>query len=604
MRGSGSSAQTLAVATGKLKKTLLAGGVALIAAFSLATAQQATDAIAPETGEVRSEKKLVTAKSHMVVAAHPEAASAGLAMLERGGTAADAMVAMQLVLGLVEPQSSGLGGGAFLLYHDGESGQLATYDGRETAPMAADGNLFMGADGEAMKFFDAVIGGRSVGTPGTAALLAEIHRKHGKLAWADLFEPAIRLAEEGFTVTPRLNESIAANAESLFRYPATRQYFFSEEGVPMFPGTLLKNQAYADTLRAIAAEGEKAFYSGEIASDIVNVIQSAEGNPGLLAMEDMAAYEIKERPPVCLSYRESEICGMGPPSSGMLTVGQILGMLETHDLAALGPDNPESWRLIGEASRLAFADRGRYMADSDFVKMPKGLLNPAYLAERAKLLNPADKGPTTLPQNDVQPGEPPMDHALLFGDDQSLEFPSTSHFSIIDRFGNAVSMTTTIENAFGSRLMVRGFLLNNELTDFSFVPEFAGKPVANRVEPGKRPRSSMSPTIVYRDGKPWLLIGSPGGSRIIGYVAKTLIAMIDWKMDMQAAINLPHLVNRFGAYDVEEGTAAEKLAPALAEFGYRVESRSLNSGLHGIAITAGGLEGGADPRREGVALGD
>ena len=584
-------------------RAILAGFVALAVCGS-ASAQQATDAVAPETGEARTENRLVTAERQMVVAAHPLATAAGLAMLEKGGTAADAMVAVQLVLGLVEPQSSGLGGGAFLLYHDGESGKLATYDGRETAPAAADGNLFMGADGEAMKFFDAVIGGRSVGTPGTVALLAEVHRKHGKLAWADLFEPAIRLAEDGFAVTARLNESIAANAESLFRYPATRQYFFSEEGVPMFPGTLLKNQAYADTLEAIATEGEKAFYSGEIASDIVNVIQSAEGNPGLLSMADMKAYQVKERAPVCLSYRETEICGMGPPSSGMLTVGQILGMLEEYDLAALGPDNPESWRLIGEASRLAFADRGRYMADSDFVRMPKGLLNRSYLASRAELLKVKDGGAQILEQNDVQPGEPPMDHALLLADDQSLELPSTSHFSILDQYGNAVSMTTTIENAFGSRLMVRGFLLNNELTDFSFVPEFAGKPVANRVEAGKRPRSSMSPTIVYRDGKPWLLIGSPGGSRIIGYVAKALIAAIDWKMDVQSAISLPHLVNRFGTYDVEEGTAAEELAPALADFGYRVESKPLNSGLHGIMVTDGGLEGGADPRREGVALGD
>ena len=582
---------------------LLAGLVALVA-FTGAPAQQATDSVAPETGASRSENRLVTAKNQMVVAAHPQAAAAGMAMLEKGGTAADAMVAVQLVLGLVEPQSSGLGGGAFLLYHDGESGKLTTYDGRETAPMAADGKLFIGADGEPMKFFDAVIGGRSVGTPATVALLAEAHRRHGKLDWAELFEPAIALAEAGFTVTPRLNESIADNAESLFRYPATRQYFFSEEGVPIFPGTVLKNQAYADTLRAIADEGEKAFYSGEIASDIVNVIQSAEGNPGLLAMADMTAYRVKERPPVCLSYRETEICGMGPPSSGMLTIGQILGMLEEHDLAALGPESPESWRLIGEASRLAFADRGRYMADSDFVKMPKGLLNRSYLGDRAKLLKTEDGGPKTLPQNDVQPGEPPMDQAFLHADDQSLELPSTSHFSIIDRFGNAVSMTTTIENAFGSRLMVRGFLLNNELTDFSFVPEFAGRPVANRVEPGKRPRSSMAPTIVYRDGKPWLLIGSPGGSRIIGYVAKTLIAAIDWGMDVQAAISLPHLVNRFGTYDVEEGTEAEALAPALADFGYRVESRALNSGLHGIMVTAEGLSGGADPRREGVALGD
>ncbi|MCB1386923.1 MAG: gamma-glutamyltransferase [Nitratireductor sp.] len=540
----------------------------------------------------------------MVVTAHPEASKAGLAMLEKGGSAIDAMIAAQLVLGLVEPQSSGIGGGAFLLVHDGASGRLVTYDGRETAPMAASGDLFIGEDGEAMKFFDAVIGGRSVGTPGTVALLAAAHRKHGRLPWAELFEPAIELADKGFAVTERFNALVAANAESLARFEATRKYFLSEEGVPIFPGTVLRNPAYADTLRAIAKDGEKAFYSGPIAEDIVKTIQAAEGNPGLLSLDDLAAYQVKEREPVCFDYRDAKICGMGPPSSGALTIGQILGMVENRDMAALGADNPESWRLIGEASRLAFADRGRYMADSDFVDMPAGLLNRSYLAGRAKLLSGGSDGGPVLTQNDVQPGMPPDDRTLLYADDQALELPSTSHLAIVDRFGTVVSMTTTIENAYGSRLMVRGFLLNNELTDFSFVPEVAGRPVANRVEPGKRPRSSMAPTIVYRGGKPWLAIGSPGGSRIIGYVAKTLIAMIDWKMDIQQAVGLPHLVNRFGTYDVEEGTTAEALAPALSEYGYRVEAKNLNSGLHGIMIGENGLAGGADPRREGVALGN
>jgi len=574
---------------------------AFIAAPSFA--QDAADAVAPEYGAARQAPDLVRANRFMIAAAHPEAARAGLAMLEKGGSAIDAMIATQLVLGLVEPQSSGLGGGAFLVYHDAATGEPTTLDGRETAPVAATGDMFIGEDGEPIGFFDAVVGGRSVGTPGTVALLEEAHKRYGKLAWSDLFEPAIRLAEDGFIVTERLNASITRSAESLFRYEGTREYFFSEEGVPMFPGTRLKNPDYAETLKAIAADGAKAFYSGPIAEDIVKVIQGAEGNPGRLALEDLAAYKVVERNATCFDYRNTEICGMGPPSSGALTIGQILSKLETHDLATLGPRDPESWRLIGEASRLAFADRGRYMADSDFVKMPKGLLNEDYLEERSKLLTPSGDQ-KVLPPEAVQPGNPPTDHASNWADDQSLEPPSTSHFSIRDADGNIVSMTTTIENGFGSRLMVRGFLLNNELTDFSFVPELGGVPIANRVEPGKRPRSSMSPTIVYREGQPWFAIGSPGGSRIIGYVAKTLIAAIDWDMDVQTAIDLPHLVNRFGTFDVEEGTSAESFAPALSAFGYTVNARNLNSGLHGIMITSDGLEGGADPRREGVVLGE
>jgi len=584
----------------------------LVLAFGLwagvANAQQVSDGVAPESGEsVLSETVAagpVLASNNMVVAAHPLASQAGLEILAKGGNAIDAMVAVQLVLGLVEPQSSGLGGGAFLVYHDATTGKVTSFDGRETAPLEASPDQFIKADGEAMGFFDAVVGGLSVGTPGTVSLLETAHRKHGLLPFADLFEPAIALAEKGFEVTPRLNESITRSAESLFRFETTAGYFFSEEWVPIFAGTRIINEAYGETLRAIAADGASAFYNGDIARSIVDTVRNAPGNPGRLSMDDLANYQTKERPAVCFSYRVFEVCGMGPPSSGALTIGQILGMLEAHDLAALGPASPESWRLIGEASRLAFADRGKYMADADYVKMPKGLLNKAYLEDRAKLILPANVSPVILPANEVQPGVPPTDHTLLFAPDRSLELPSTSHFSIADSFGNVVSMTTTIENAFGSRLMTNGFLLNNELTDFSFTPEIGGIPVANRVEPGKRPRSSMAPTIVYKDGKPFMAIGSPGGSRIIGYVAKTLIAVLDWEMDIQSAINLPHLVNRFGTYDVEEGTSAEDFAPALAEAGYEVRSTNLNSGLHGIMFTNEGFAGGADPRREGVVSGN
>jgi gamma-glutamyltranspeptidase/glutathione hydrolase len=573
--------------------------VFLLACLGASQAQQTADQIDPEQASGKAQHDLVHAKTHMVASANPYASKAGMEILNDGGNAIDAMVAVQLVLGLVEPQSSGLGGGAFLVYFDGTENRLTTYDGRETAPADATADMFLDQNGQPMRFFDAVVGGRSVGTPGTVKLLHETHKKHGKLAWERLFEPAIHLAENGFKVSPRLNRLISNSAESLYRFEATRNYFLSEEGVPLFPGTIIRNAEYANTLRMIAKNGADAFYKGELAERIVQTVQNAPGNPGKLSLDDLSGYRIKERSPVCLNYREHDICGMGPPSSGALTVGQILGILEPYDLRNLGPTAPESWRLIGDASRLAFADRSQYMADSDFVKLPKGLLNKSYLEQRSKLLSRQN----ALGQDDVLPGNPPRDHASNFAADNSLELPSTSHFSITDKFGNVLSMTTTIENGFGSRLMVGGFLLNNELTDFSFVPEIGGQQVANRIEPGKRPRSSMAPTIVMKDGKPVLAVGSPGGSRIIGYVAKTLIAWIDWDMDVQSAINLPHLLNRFGTYDLEKGTTAEQLEKPLEKLGYKTEIRDLNSGLHAIEITTQGFEGGADPRREGLAVG-
>ena len=563
-------------------------------------AQQATDDVAPEIFSGIAKNALVKSSSWMVSSANPHASKAGKQIIEAGGNAIDAMVAMQLVLGLVEPQSSGLGGGAFLVYWDAQNSHLTTFDGRETAPAIVDGNLFLNADGKPMQFFDAVVGGRSVGTPGTVKLLETAHKKYGKLPWKQLFKPAIRLAKSGFKISPRLHKLITASAEFLFRFDTTRNYFLTEEGVPLFSGTLVKNLAYAQTLQAIAENGSAAFYTGAIATDIVETINNAPGNPGFLSLGDLANYKVVERAPVCVEYRGYDVCGMGPPSSGALTIGQILKLAEPHGLAGLGPSSAQSWRIIGDASRLAFADRGRYMADSDFVKMPKGLLNPAYMSERQKLI---ENNANALAKNQIKPGNPPFDHAQIYGNDASLELPSTSHFSIVDRDGNIVSITTTIENAFGSRLMVGGFLLNNELTDFSFVPVRNGYPVANRVEGGKRPRSSMSPTIVLKDGKPVIAIGSPGGSRIIGYVATTLFAMIDWGMNVQQAIEMPHLINRFGTYDLEINTDAEKLEAGLQKLGYKTKLRNLNSGLHAIVISADGLQGGADPRREGVVIG-
>jgi gamma-glutamyltranspeptidase/glutathione hydrolase len=466
---------------------------------SAAGAQQAADAVEPESGGAGAFEGLpeavaaalaakqagvpVVATDWMVAAANPHAVKAGADVLAAGGTAADALVAVQVVLGLVEPQSSGLGGGAFLVWYDAATGEVTTLDGRETAPLAVTPRLFQDEVGEPLKFFDAVVGGRSVGTPGTPALLAEVHQRWGTQDWATLLQPGIDMAEDGFTVSPRLAKLVAGDAERLASSAVTSAYFMPE-GVAIAAGDTLTNAAYAETLRRFAAEGAGAFYGGQIGRDIVATVQGAPGNPGVLAEVDLAIYQVKERPAVCAPYRAHEVCGMGPPSSGAVAVGQILGALEGHDLSA-GPQDLTVRRLMGDAARLAFADRGRYLADSDYVPVPvTGLLDPAYLAERAKLLD------SEMALEEVSAGEPDWDHALRWADDESLELPSTSHISIVDKAGNVASMTTTIENGFGSRLMVGGFLLNNELTDFSFRSHKDGVPIANRIEPGKRPRSS------------------------------------------------------------------------------------------------------------------
>ncbi|MBQ0805953.1 gamma-glutamyltransferase [Sulfitobacter sp.] len=576
-----------------------------------ALAQQAADSVAPEAASsgafnamspgvaaafaAKDAGKPVVAENWMVAAANPHAVQAGADVLAKGGTAADALVAVQAMLGLVEPQSSGLGGGAFLVWYDAGSGDITTLDGREAAPLAVTPQLFQNDAGEPLKFFDAVVGGRSVGTPGTPALLETVHQRWGALDWGDLLAPAAAMAETGFTVSPRLASLVAADAERLGSSPTAAAYFLPN-GAAIQAGDTLKNPDYAQTLTAMAAGGAGAFYTGDIAADIVATVQGATGNPGVLSQVDLSIYQVKERPAVCAPYRAHEVCGMGPPSSGALAVGQILGLLEGYDLSA-GPNDPNVLRLIGDASRLAFADRGRYVADSDYVPVPvQGMLDPAYLAERGKLLS----GDDALPE--VAPGKPAFDHALNRADDMAIELPSTSHISIVDGMGNVASMTTTIENGFGSRLMVRGFLLNNELTDFSFSSHKNGIPIANRVEPGKRPRSSMAPTIVMKDGKPVLAVGSPGGSRIIGYVAGAIIAHLDWGLDVQQAASLPHAVNRFGTYDLEEDTEMAVSVDALENLGYKTSTRALTSGLHMIAI-GDGLSGGADPRREGIALG-
>ncbi|WP_305405991.1 gamma-glutamyltransferase [Photobacterium leiognathi] len=560
-------------------------------------ASQASDNIEPEPTISQQSQQLVKGKEWMIATANKYASEAGADILSKGGSAVDAMITAQLVLGLVEPQSSGIGGGGFLVYWDNDNNQMTTFDGRETAPFAATPRLFQDNQGKPLKFYDAVVGGRSVGTPGTIKLLWRSHEQYGKLAWKSLFLPAIKLAKDGFIVSPRLAAMIEQDAQHLSRFPATKAYFFDNDGNPIKAGTKLTNPAYANTLLQIADYGPKAFYQGDIARDIVATVQQAEGNPGVLNTMDLASYSVKQREPICAPYRQYKVCGMGPPSSGALTLGQILAMLNHYPLARLGADNVESWRLIGDASRLAFADRSRYMADSDYVPMPtRGLLDPAYLAQRAALL----QGKQALTK--VEPGSPPWNHAQKQTSDEALELPSTTHLSIVDEEGNVVSLTSTIENSFGSHLMVRGFLLNNELTDFSFRSQIDGVPVANRIEPGKRPRSSMTPTIVMKDNQPVLTIGSPGGSQIIGYVAKTLVAYLDWGMDLQQAINLPNMNNRFGTFELEQNTAATAWAPKLEKLGYKTQIKDLNSGIQAISIAPELLTGAADPRREGKVI--
>ena len=536
----------------------------------------------------------------MVAAAHPLAAEAGLAMLRAGGSALDAAIAAQAMLALVEPQSSGLGGGALMLQWDAATRRLAAWDGRETAPAAAPPTLFL-KDGQPMGFLEAAVGGRAVGVPGVLRMLEAAHRRAGKLPWAQLFAPAIAAAEEGFTVSPRLAALVGLEAERLRQDPPARAYFLPG-GKPVAEGTRLRNPAFAATLRAIAEQGADALHRGPIAAEIAGAVRG-HANPGLLTTDDLAGYAPVEREAVCGPYRGFTVCGMPPPSSGGVAVLQILGVLAHQDMT-LDPRSSDAAHLIAEAGRIAFADRNRYLADADHVAVPlRGLLDANYLLLRAQLLD-RDRAIAA-----PRAGNPPWQGGAPLASQPPQPEHGTSHLSIVDAAGNVVALTTTIEDVFGARIMVRGFLLNNELTDFSFLPEVDGRPVANRVGPAKRPRSSMSPTIVFGpDGQPVVVVGSSGGSRIIGHVAQSLVAMLDWGMDPQAAVSLPRIGALNATVELEAGTAAAALAPALEARGFPVEVRVMNSGLHAIRILRGPegtrLLGGADPRREGIALGD
>jgi len=556
----------------------------------------------PEAATGWMGRTLATAKSQMVSAANPYAVEAGLEILRAGGSAADAAIAVQLVLNLVEPQSSGIGGGSFILHWNAERKELKSYDGRETAPQTAKPDRFL-VDGQPRGLEDAIFGGLSVGVPGTLRALELLHKQQGKLPWARLFEPAIKLASAGFQVPPRLHLLLRWYGADSLSAPA-RRYFFDQTGSARPSGYLLKNPEFAATLRAIAERGPDAFYSGPIAEAIVQAVRSAPNHAGDVTLADLAGYRAREREPLCAAYRSNRICSMGPPSSGGIAVAQTLKLLEPFDLGTRPADamNGKALHLIAEAQKLAFADRDYYVGDPDFVPAPSGLLESRYLDTRRALI---DQGAAMLRP---APGKLPEIGSRMPGDDETVEQPGTSHFSIVDASGNVLAMTTTIESAFGSRLWAGGFLLNNQLTDFAFRPvDRNGRPLANAVGPGKRPRSSMAPTIVFdAEGKPWAALGSPGGSRIILYVVKALVALIDWKVDAQEATALMNFGSRGGPFEIEvDHASAVWHALKVKPYGHRVSADLLTSGTHIILIRKDGtLEGGADPRREGVASGD
>ncbi|MES2317508.1 MAG: gamma-glutamyltransferase [Pseudomonadota bacterium] len=590
----------------KIKLLALACAFVVVFPSPPAQAQDATQA-APEAATGHAEKAGWAAKKFMVAAANPLAVDAGYKILKQGGAAIDAAIAAQLVLTLVEPQSSGIGGGAFLMHYDGR--KVQAYDGRETAPAAATDKLFQNPDGTPLSRMAGVVGGRSVGAPGVLRMLALAHKQHGKLPWKTLFGPAIALSEHGFAVSPRLHGLLAADPY-LRKDSAAAAYFYGAAGQPWPVGHVLKNPALAATLRELAQGGAEVFYRGAIARDIAAKVAAHPTNPGLLTVADIASYRPRLREPVCSDYRAYTVCGMPPPSSGGIAVAQMLGILETRDMAALAPvdgvPGAEAVHLFAEAGRLAYADRNRYAADTDFVPLPgrgvSGLIDKAYLARRAALIGTRSMG--------VAPAGAPPGMEVAWGSDNAIESPATSHLVVVDSSGAGVSMTTSVEDAFGSRQLVRGFILNNQLTDFSFDSSDADGPVANRVQPGKRPRSAMSPTIVFdRASKKLVLaLGSPGGPVIINYVAKTLVGTLDWGLNVQQAINLPNFGSRNGPTELEAGRFPPAVLEALQSRGHTVRSGDMTSGLHGVQrIMIHGQPwwfGGADPRREGVAKGD
>ncbi len=526
--------------------------------------------------------------------ADPRVTDAGIEMLRQGGSASDAAMAMMLALTVVEPQSSGIGGGGFLLYQDSSRGILSTINGRETAPAAATPERFLTADGKPMGFLQALQGGKSVGVPGNIALMAEAHKKWGKLRWSAVFKPAIRLADKGFVVNKTLESRLATIAPLWTKFDEARQIYWVD-GKPVKAGMTLRNPKMASTLKLLAKKGPDAFYKGKIATQIIDAVAKAPMNPSDMVMSDLAQYRAKEQAAVCAPYRVYVICGMAPPSSGATTVLQILGTLQRFDLGKMGKSDPKSWFLLGQAMQLAYSDREKYLGDSDFVDVPVvGLLDPAYIAERSALINP-EKARSDYPAG-KPPGSSPRTAAI------SSEVAGTTHFTAIDAKGNVANMTSTIEGIFGSQLIAGGFFLNNELTDFTFAPEKDGAPVANRVMGGKRPLSSMSPTIVFdREGRAVLALGSAGGKRIIMHVTKTLMGVIDFGLPLDQAIALPNIYFGGGELQVEENTPLASMVADLGSYGQKVKAADLGSKVNGAQLTANGWVGASDPRSEGTS---
>ncbi|WP_052379901.1 MULTISPECIES: gamma-glutamyltransferase [unclassified Pseudoalteromonas] len=549
----------------------------------------------PEAATGFDLKKASIGNKFMVAAANPYAVKAGQAILAKGGSAIDAAIAVQAVLTLVEPQSSGIGGGAFIMHFDKKMDHLTTFDGRETAPSKANSELFLDKNGNAVRWIDAVVGGRSVGVPGVLAALAKAHKTKGNLPWNMLFDDAIALAENGFIVSPRLEMLLSKKFNpGVHQMPGTKEYFFPNDQV-IKAGTNKKNPELSKFYKQLAKEGVTAFYSGENAKKIAATVQNSKVAPGILTVEDIKQYQAKERQAVCAPYHEYKVCSMGPPSSGGVALLQILRLLEDKNLSQYEVNNVKALHYFTQASRLAFADRDVYMADPDFASIPVNeLLAPRYITKRAALITRNDMGK-------VNAGEPVQN--LAYAIDDAYEMPSTSHISIVDAKGNAISMTTSIEMAFGSTLMVNGYLLNNQLTDFALSPKKNGLEVINRVEPNKRPRSSMSPVMVFnKDGSLRLVIGSPGGSRIINYVAQAVIGVLDWGLSAQEAINMPRITNRNRYTSLENNTQLALKAADFENLGHTVKIVDLNSGIHAVELINSKLYGAADPRREGIAL--
>ncbi len=534
---------------------------------------------------------------HMIAASHPLAVEAGLSVLREGGSAVDAAIAAEMVLAVIEPQDSGLGGGGFALSYRADDKQVLAWNGRETAPAAAGPDLFLGRDGKPMAYEDAAVGGRAVGVPGAVRMLEALHRAQGRLAWERLFVSAIHLAETGFPVSARLAAAIAADGDRLKRQPAARDYFFLADGKPVPAGHVLVNKPLAETLRAIAAGGADALLKGPIASDIATTVRG-DASPGLMTTDDLAAISTKDSAPVCAPYRSMRVCGMGAPSSGGVGVLQVLGLLDHFNMAAMDPGGVGVAHLLLEAEKLSAADQGMFLADAEFVPVPvRGLLDPGYSTVRAQLINPdhaqiPDAGNPDFSDPGMAPALPQPEHG-------------TSEIAVVDDYGNAVTLTSTVQDPFGSRLMVRGFLLNDALMDFSLVPEIDGRKVANRVGGGKRPRSAMAPTLVFAaGGKLRIVTGSEGGKRIIGAVVQLLVHMIDFGQAPQQAVAAPLVLSTGNMAELEANTPAAGLADLLRARGHEVVVGPIDSGQQAILITADGMTGASDPRREGSVGGE